>query len=36
MVMIGYNRKDDKSLPFSHPLIPLYAWMRHIFGLEIS
>jgi hypothetical protein len=36
MVMIGYNRKDDKSLPFSHPLIPLYAWMRYIFGLKIS
>ena len=28
MVMIGYNRKDEKSLPFGHPLIPLYVWMR--------
>jgi hypothetical protein len=28
MVMIGYNRKDHKSLPFDHPLIPLYVWMR--------
>ncbi|MFL6396828.1 MAG: hypothetical protein ACJ706_06695 [Nitrososphaeraceae archaeon] len=27
MVMIGYNRKDGKSLPFNHPLIPLYLWM---------
>ena len=28
MVMIGYNRKDERSLPFTHPLIPLYVWMR--------
>lgn len=28
MVMIGYNRKEEKSLPFHHPLIPLYIWMR--------
>ena len=28
MVMIGFNRKDHKSLPFSHPLIPLYVWMK--------
>jgi hypothetical protein len=28
MVMIGFNRKDHKSLPFGHPLIPLYVWMR--------
>jgi hypothetical protein len=28
MVMIGYNRMDEKSLPFSHPLMPLYIWMR--------
>jgi hypothetical protein len=28
MVMIGYNRMDEKSLPFHHPLIPLYIWMR--------
>ena len=27
MVMIGYNRMDHKSLPFEHPLIPLYVWM---------
>jgi hypothetical protein len=28
MVMIGYNRMDHKSLPFEHPLVPLYVWMR--------
>jgi hypothetical protein len=28
MVMIGYNRMDQKSLPFEHPLVPLYVWMR--------
>ena len=28
MVMIGFNRKDLKTLPFGHPLIPLYVWMR--------
>ena len=28
MVMIGYNRKDHRSLPFDHPLIPLYVRMR--------
>jgi len=27
MVMIGYNRMDHKSLPFRHPLMPLYVWM---------
>jgi hypothetical protein len=27
MVMIGYNRMDHKSLPFEHPLLPLYVWM---------
>jgi hypothetical protein len=27
MVMIGYNRTDQKSLPFKHPLMPLYVWM---------
>ncbi len=27
MVMIGYNRTDQKSLPFKHPLTPLYVWM---------
>jgi hypothetical protein len=27
MVMIGYNRMDHKSLPFQHPLMPLYVWM---------
>lgn len=28
MVMIGYNRKDERSLSFRHPLIPLYIWLR--------
>jgi hypothetical protein len=28
MVMIGYNRKGEKSLPFQHALIPLYIWTR--------
>jgi hypothetical protein len=27
MVMIGYNRTDQRSLPFKHPLMPLYVWM---------
>lgn len=27
MIMIGYNRKDQHSLPFYHPLIPLYVWL---------
>lgn len=27
MVMIGYNRMDQESLPFEHPLMPLYVWM---------
>jgi hypothetical protein len=28
MVMIGYNRKEEKALPFHHALIPLYIWTR--------
>jgi len=28
MVMIGYNRREEKLLPFDHPLIPLYVWIR--------
>jgi hypothetical protein len=28
MVLLGYNVKDDKSLPFQHPIIPLYAWLK--------
>ena len=28
IVMIGYNRKNDKALPFKHALIPLYTWLR--------
>jgi hypothetical protein len=35
MVMIGYNQKDEKSLSFHHPLIPLYIWLRdHQIPLE--
>jgi hypothetical protein len=30
MVMIGYNRTDQKSLPFKHPLMPLYVWMSKL------
>jgi hypothetical protein len=32
MVMIGYNRMEEKHLPFDHPLIPLYVWMRDHIG----
>ena len=28
MVMLGFNRKNEESLPFKHPLIPLYIWLR--------
>jgi hypothetical protein len=28
MVMVGFNRKDEKSLQFQHPLVPLYIWLR--------
>jgi hypothetical protein len=28
MVMIGYNKVEEKSLSFHHPLIPLYIWLR--------
>jgi hypothetical protein len=27
MIMLGYNRKNEKSLPFQHAIIPLYVWM---------
>ena len=33
MIMLGFNRKDEKSLPFQHPIIPLYMWLKdHLIG----
>lgn len=28
MVMLGFNRKDEQSLPFQNAFIPLYVWIR--------
>lgn len=28
MIMLGFNRKNEKSLPFQHPIIPLYMWLK--------
>ena len=28
MVMLVFNRKDEKSLPFQNAFIPLYIWIR--------
>lgn len=28
VVMVGFNREDEKSIPFAHPLIPLYTRLR--------
>ena len=28
MVMLGFNRKDEKSLPFQNAFIPVYIWIR--------
>lgn len=28
MVMLGFNRKDENSLPFQNAFIPLYVWFR--------
>jgi hypothetical protein len=28
MIMLGFNRKDETMLPFKHPLIPLYIWLK--------
>ena len=28
VVMVGFNREDEKSIPFAHPLIPLFARLR--------
>ena len=36
MVMIGYNRMDHKSLPFEHPLMPLYVWMSDLSYSNLS
>jgi hypothetical protein len=27
-IMLGFNRKDEKSLPFQHPTTPLFVWLR--------
>jgi hypothetical protein len=27
-IMLGYNRKNEKSLPFQHPILPLFVWLR--------
>jgi hypothetical protein len=27
-IMLGFNRKDEKSLPFQHPILPLFVWLR--------
>jgi hypothetical protein len=29
VVMVGFNREGEKSIPFAHPLVPLYAHLRH-------
>lgn len=28
MVMLGFNRTNEITLPFKHPIIPLYIWLR--------
>jgi hypothetical protein len=28
MVMVGFNRQDQKGVPFTHPLIPLFIHLR--------
>ena len=28
MVMLGFNKKDEQSLPFQNAFIPLYVWIR--------
>jgi hypothetical protein len=28
VVMVGFNRENEKSIPFAHPLIPLFAHLR--------
>jgi len=33
MIMLGFNRKNEKHLPFQHPIIPLYVWLKdHLIG----
>lgn len=27
-IMLGFNRRDEKSLPFQHPILPLFVWLR--------
>ena|SRR5215510_4334282 len=28
VVMVGFNRENEKSIPFAHPLIPLFTHLR--------
>ncbi len=28
MIMLGFNRKNEIALPFKHPIMPLYIWLR--------
>jgi hypothetical protein len=28
VVMVGFNRESEKSIPFAHPLIPLFTHLR--------
>lgn len=28
VVMVGFNREDEKSIPFAHPLLPLFTRLR--------
>jgi hypothetical protein len=30
IVLIGYNRKDEKDLPYPSPLSPLYVYMKNL------
>jgi hypothetical protein len=34
MIMLGFNRKNEKCLPFQHPIIPLYMWLRDHYVCE--
>ena len=34
MVMLGFNRKDEKSLPFQSAFIPLYVWIRDYMQID--
>ena len=36
IVLIGYNRKDEKDLPYASPLSPLYIYMKNLGSLNSS